>query len=348
MIKNNVHCLIMAGGKGVRFWPKSREKEPKQLLNFFFKETLLEQTINRVNFTNKKNITISTNVEIAEKISKLHDKLIIEPAGRNTAPCIAYACLTLSKKLDDIMVVLPSDQYIKDEENFNETIKKSIAFVTNNDYILSISIKPSYAHTGYGYIEAGEPISDDFFKIKTFKEKPDQNTANTFIEAGNYFWNSGIFVFKISAMLDAVKSFMPDLYTKLQDIVKHNSKDYFDKNYPFITAESIDYGVMEKIKNKACISANFYWDDLGSWESLEKYLNKYRYGTSNTSNVEYLDSNNLFINQYNKNKLTALIGLEDLLVVDTEDVLLIAKKDKSLLVKNIVSNLKNKKMDQYL
>lgn len=348
MNKNTVHCLIMAGGKGLRFWPKSREKKPKQLLNFFFDRSLLEQTINRVSFTDKKNITISTNSDIADDVLKYHDKLIVEPLGRNTAPCIAYACFKISQNLDDVMVVLPSDQYIKEEKKFNDTIKKAIDFASTNDYIVSLSIKPSSPHTGYGYIEAGELIKDDLYQIKTFKEKPDLNTAKAFIEAGNYFWNAGIFVFKISVMLDAVKEFMPDLYDKLSDIVKKDNPDYFKKNYPLLKSESIDYGVMEKVKNKACITANFYWDDLGSWESLEKYLNKYKFGNSNDTNVEFIDSKNLLVNQYNKNKITALIGLEDLLIVDTEDVLLISKKDKASLVKNIVNNLKDKKLDQYL
>lgn len=347
-MENSVKCLIMAGGSGVRFWPKSRIKNPKQLQKFFFTNSLLKETINRVRFTDFKNIVVACSKDIKESVFEIHKNIIIEPAPRNTAPCIAYASLKLQTSVDDIMVVLPSDQYIKETNLFNDIINKAINFASKNDYIVSLGIKPSSAHTGYGYIEAGENINSDILYINNFKEKPNLETANEFLKSGNYFWNAGIFIFKISVFIEALKNHMPTLFNETKLIVDKNDDEFFKNEFPKLKSESVDYGIMEKITNRACILADFYWDDLGSWDSIEKYYDDFENGKTNTKLVSALNSNNIFINQYNKNKLTTVIGLDDIVVVDTKDALLITKKSDSQKIKNLHEKLKAENLNEYL
>jgi len=346
VLKPKTHCLIMAGGKGLRFWPVSREKKPKQLQKLFFDKTLLEQTIDRVSFID--NICISTNKTIANKVKKIHSNIITEPASRNTAPSILYSCFKLQSNIDDIMVVLPSDQYINEKKTFIKTITKALAFVKKQNYIVCIGIKPNSAHTGYGYIKKGKLLEKDLFLIDSFKEKPDLFTAEKYFKSDNYFWNAGIFIFKISTILEAFKNTCSDLYKSVYDIYKKDNYNYFVNNYKKLPSISIDYAVLEKIKNIAFIKASFTWDDLGSFKTLENYHDKYAFGTSNSQLVSNIDSKNIAINQYNKNKLSAFIDIEDLLIVDTKDVLFISKKESVNKVKDLIENLKYKKLKKFL
>jgi len=344
--KPKTHCLIMAGGKGLRFWPMSRDKKPKQLQNLFFNKSLLEKTIERVNFFD--NICVSTNQNIASKVKKIHSNIIIEPASKNTAPSILYSCLKLQTNIDDIMVVLPSDQYIKENKIFRNTIKKAISFVEKYKYILCLGIKPNSAHTGYGYIKKGKHIENDIYLIDSFKEKPDFNTAFKYFNSNDYFWNAGIFIFKISTILDAFKNTCSDLYKDVYNIYIKNNKNYFTENYKKLPSISIDYALLEKIENIAFIKADFSWDDLGSFKSIDKYNLKYDFGHSNNKLVSYLNSKNVSINQYNTNKLTAIIDLDNILIVDTNDVLFVCKKESDNKIKDILAKIKENNLDKFL
>ena len=346
-MKMVIKAVIMAGGKGERFWPLSREKFPKQLLSLTGKKSLLQETVDRLQpLISPQDILVVTRRPLARAIERQLPQLprkniISEPVGRNTAPCIGLAAKMI--KEDAVMVVLPADHIIKPRRKFLDTLKKAVTLAKETENLITIGIKPTYPATGYGYIEAGNKEKQQVFRVKRFVEKPDKKNAERFIKTGRFFWNSGMFVWRKSVILEAIGKYMPSLYQKLQMVSSKN----ISKLYPGLPNVSIDYGIMEKAKNSLLIPADFSWEDLGSWESLDKFLSRDRGKNAIIGRVSMMDTQNCTI--VNKKGLLSAIGVSDLIIVSTEDVTLVFPKGKGQQVKKLVEKLKkDPKLKRYI
>ena len=333
-----VKAVIMAGGKGERFWPLSREKFPKQLLSLIGKKSLLQETVDRLQpLISPQDILVVTRRSLARAIKRQlpqipRKNIISEPVGRNTAPCIGLAAKMI--KEDAVMVVLPADHIIKPRRKFLDTLKKAITLAKKTENLITIGIKPTYPATGYGYIEAGNKEKQQVFRVKRFVEKPDKKKAERFLKTGRFFWNSGMFVWRKSVVLEAIGKYMPSLYQKLQMVSSKN----ISKLYPGLPNVSIDYGIMEKAKNSLLIPADFSWEDLGSWESLDKFLSRDKEKNTIIGRVSTIDSQNCIM--VNRKGLLSAIGVSDLIIVSTEDVTLVFPKGKGQQVKKLVGKLR--------
>ncbi len=354
-----VYGVIMAGGGGTRFWPLSRNKKPKQLLNITGKELMINETIDRISsFIKMEDIFIITNSEqydaMAEAVNGRIDSthILREPMGRNTAPCIGYAAIEILKKYGDgVMCVFPADHYIKDEKTFAKTMEEAINVAENNDDLITVGIQPTYPATGYGYIRFDKNQETSYKKVIEFKEKPDYAVAKSYYESGEYVWNSGMFVWKASVIIQKYKELLPEIYDKLklleEAIGTEQENRAVDEIYPVIPAISVDYGIMEKADNVNVIPAEFGWNDVGSWDSLDCIYEKDEMGNLVLAD-EYINvsSSNCVI--YGKNKLIATVNVDNVIVVDTEDSILICNKDNAQDVKKIVDELKAKNENKYL
>jgi mannose-1-phosphate guanylyltransferase len=359
---SKIFTVIMAGGAGTRFWPKSRLKNPKQFLKLLGKASLLSDTVRRaLMLVQPQRCFVLTHKQYSGQVQEIIPEvpvsnIILEPANRDTAACVGLAAITLSKvDPEGIMVVLPSDHYIGHEKAFIKTLEIAVNYAQHNDYLMTLGIKPFAPKTGYGYIECGEPLAEGngypVYYVKSFTEKPDQVTAMNFIRQGNYLWNSGIFVWKISSILAAISLYLPELYEglkRLETVVGNSGNtEIFEKEYKGLPRVSIDYGVMEKAKNIATVPGDFIWDDVGSWSALEKYLPKdERNNTLNGGKYISVDSRNCIIDS--EAKLIATIGVEDLIIIQSEDVMLVCRKDRDQEVKKLVDNIKKNGWDDYL
>ncbi|ADL68461.1 Mannose-1-phosphate guanylyltransferase [Thermoanaerobacterium thermosaccharolyticum DSM 571] len=348
--------VIMAGGKGERFWPKSRIKMPKQFLKLYGDRTMIQQTVDRLKrLMPIKNIFVVTNIDyaglISDQIPELPtENILIEPMGKNTAACIGLAALHTERlDKDSIMVVVPSDHVIKDEETYLGVLKTAIEKAKSGNNLVTIGIKPLHPETGYGYINfrkiTHEILNNNpVHKVERFVEKPDYDTAVKYVESGNYLWNSGMFIWKTSTILNAIKEYMPQLYSALNVIREHFDSDEIEKvlyeEYSKLESISIDYGIMEKAKNVYVVPGDFGWDDVGSWTSIERLYEKDENGNVIKGNVVSVDTKKCIIT--GSDKLIATLGIEDVIVVDTEDALLICSKDKAQNVKEILKELKEK------
>ena len=346
-MKMVVKAVIMAGGKGERFWPLSREKFPKQLLSLTGKKSLLQETVERIKpLIPPRDILVVTRRPLARAIERQlprvpRKNIISEPVGRNTAPCIGLAAKMI--KEDAIMVVLPADHIITPRGKFLDTLKKAVTLAKETGNLITIGIKPTYPATGYGYIEAGKREKRQVFKVKRFVEKPDKKKAERFLKSGRFFWNSGMFVWKKSVILEAMRKYMPFLYQKLQMISSKN----ISKLYPGLPNVSIDYGIMEKANNCLVIPADFSWEDLGSWESLDGFLSRDRKKNAVMGRVLLMDTQNCTV--VNKKGLLSAIGVSDLIIVSTDDVTLVFPKGKGQQVKKLVEKLKkDPKLKKYI
>jgi mannose-1-phosphate guanylyltransferase len=353
MKKNSPSCIIMAGGKGTRFWPLSRSKKPKQLLPLINKKSLLENTIDRIkNIFKTKDIHVVTGQDISPFVKKAlssykNINIVKEPLGRNTAPCIGYMAFKLSyyKGPDNIMLIMPADHLISNNKKFKKLIELGIKTASKEDKLVTIGVKPRSPHTGYGYIEKLSKLknnSDKIFSVKKFHEKPNLAKAKKYYSSTNHLWNSGIFIVKAGLIKQGIKEHMPKLYSGLNDISKSFGKkdelSKFNKLFPKLPAESIDYGLIEKLDQILTIESDIDWNDIGSWGSL----------SSNTNNVIAMSSKNNIIHSAKNEKLIVTIGINELIIVDTPDVLFISKKEDDQKVKQIVEILKKKKMKAYL
>lgn len=357
----NVHAVIMAGGVGARFWPLSRESSPKQMLKIVGQDTMLRQTIKRLHgFVPQENISIVTsekqafdlNLHIEElKKAKGHLNIIAEPFGKNTAPAIGLAAIYLKKaEPGAIMIVLPADHSIRNGKEFIQALKKAIA-CAHDGFLVAIGIKPSRPETGYGYIKAeGVGAWARARKAKRFIEKPDAKTAQKYLKDGNYLWNSGIFAWKVSAILEEIKKYMPNLYSGLLKIEKSigakNEKKIINQVYSEIEGQSIDYGVLEKSRNVAVVPADMGWSDVGSWAALDEVIPVDANGSIIKGNVVDIESKDSIV--FGGERLVATIGLKDMIVVDTADATLVCPKDKAQDVKKIVDELKKHGREEYL
>jgi mannose-1-phosphate guanylyltransferase len=351
-------AIIMAGGVGSRFWPRSKKKTPKQLLRIFGENTMIQNTVARMSeLVPRENILIVTNdLQKPGVIEQLPDipveNIIVEPFGRNTAACIGLASIIVQQREPDaVTFILPADHIITETENFVDTLKTAASFANENPALVTIGIVPTQPETGYGYIQIDEDSGkNNVFKVLTFAEKPNYATAVNFVKSGDFFWNSGMFIWKIKTILDEIKIHMPDLYEGLIQIGDQiNSSDFtniLSNVYGKLRSISIDYGIMEKSEKVFLVKGKFNWSDVGSWEAVYQLNEKDQEGNvkvGNTYTDMVLDS---YI--YSPDKFTAVIGLDNLIVINTENALLICRRDKSQDVKNIIDYLKLNKLKDHL
>lgn len=333
--------IILCGGNGTRLWPISRKLMPKQFIRLFEDKSLFQLTVSRNATICKSQFIVSNNEQFflasdqLEELNVFKTNYLIEPVGRNTAPAIALACLKL--EYDDIVLVTPSDHIIKNEEEYLKCIQKAKEFALK-DNLVTFGIKPNYAETGYGYIQAKG------FDVKSFKEKPNKKTAQEYIDDGNYYWNSGIFCFKAGVFLDELKLHSPKIYEASTLAFENAYKDsdqinITHENMLAIPEDSIDYAVMEKSSKVKVIPSDINWNDLGSFESLDAEFEKDKNNNSITENSIFVDSTNNFLLSNEKRKVVT-IDVDDLVIIDTADALLISKKGSSQKVKKVVSQLK--------
>jgi len=357
----NLYTLIMAGGSGTRFWPRSKTAKPKQYLNIFGEDSLLQSTIKRfATFTETDNIYIvsgKTQAEVLERQTPMLPKqnLIYEPVGKNTLPCIGLAAMYAEKENPDgIMVVSPSDHLIENDELFRDTVLAAVKIANERNGIVTIGITPSYPATGYGYVKTAENITGSEkisqFKVERFVEKPNEKTASEYIKQGGFYWNSGLFVFKISVFLDAVKQFAPDLYGDLRKIQSELGNPSFEQTldtvYRAVESISVDYGIMEHAKNIYLVEGNFVWNDLGSWESVYLTGKKDENGNVGSGETILMDTKNSYV--HSDKGLIAVIGLDDVVVVQDGDTILVCKRERAEDVKNVVDQLKAENKNHYL
>jgi mannose-1-phosphate guanylyltransferase len=353
----------MAGGIGSRFWPMSRNNFPKQFIDILGTgKTLIRKTYDRfAALCPPENIYIVTNESylphVFKQIPELgKDQVLAEPQRRNTSPCVAYAAAKIfSVNPDANLVVAPSDHIIENEKNFQNAIIHGLDFTKDNDVLLTIGIKPSRPDTGYGYIQFKEDETDEEFKIrkvKTFTEKPNLEMAKFFLKSGEFLWNAGIFLWNVKSILKSFEELMPDMHTLFMDGKEvYNTPgeaDYVRKAYALCKNISIDYGIMEKARNVYVLSAEFGWSDLGTWKSLYEHLPHDKQGNAIVGPHVMVDNTSNCIINMTKDKLAVIQGLENFIVVETENVLLICPKDDEQQVRNLVNDVKIKKGEKYV
>lgn len=336
--------IILCGGSGTRLWPISRSLMPKQFVKLFKNKSLFQLTIERNRDICKEQFIVTNTqqyflaIDQLEEIQSHTNNFLLEPFGKNTAPAIAMACFALDP--NEIILATPSDHLVKNINSYKKLASKAKK-LAKLDYLVTIGVAAKYPETGYGYIEAnGEDV-------KAFHEKPDRETAKKYIEAGNFYWNSGIFCFKAGVLLEELKKYAPEIY-KTSKIAYENSKKgtiirISHNDMATIPEESIDYAVMEKSNRIKVVSDNFEWSDLGSFDALTEEFPKDTQGNTINKNLIAIDSKDNFV--YGESRLISLIGINDLIIVDTPDALLISKKGDSQKIKEIVKELKGRDSD---
>lgn len=353
-----IYGVIMAGGSGTRFWPLSRKATPKQLLNLSGNGLMINETINRMtSFIQREDIFIVTNEKQAEKMRELvesgikMDHILSEPAARNTSACIGYAAMEIIKKYGDgVMCIFPSDHYIKDEECFSQILKDAIKVAENSKKLVTIGITPTFPSTGYGYIKFDKTQSGNVKMVEKFVEKPNYENAVNYLNSGDYLWNSGMFVWKASTILNAFRRFLPKVYNEIEKIGESmntsNEKEVITKIYPSIPSISIDYGIMEHSDDVVVLEGDFGWNDVGSWDMLGALYDTDENGNIVKGNVINLDTTNCI--SYSNKRLVATIGIDNAIIVETDDVVLVCNKEKAQDVKRIVDILKSQGKEEYL
>lgn len=359
MSKN--YCLIMAGGSGTRFWPRSRVAKPKQYLSLFGDQSLIQESAQRfANFIPEDCIYVvsaKSQKEVLESQTTNLPKqnMIYEPVGKNTLPAIGLAALFIAEKdPDGILIVSPSDHLIQNDELFRQTIESAVLIADKKDGIVTIGITPKFPATGYGYVQTageiqiGQTIKS--FAVNKFVEKPNVEMATSYLKDGGFFWNSGIFIFKVSVFLESVQKYAPELYADLIRIKEHIGADTYeeavDRIYNEVKSISIDYGILEKASNVFLVQGDFVWNDLGSWEEVYKYDKKDENQNAQVGEVVFLDSKSSYV--YAPNSLVAVVGLDDVIVVQEGDTILVCKRDRAEDIKAVVGEITKRKLDQYL
>ncbi|MET0759923.1 MAG: mannose-1-phosphate guanylyltransferase [Flavobacterium sp.] len=350
-MNKNYYAILMAGGVGSRFWPVSTTEFPKQFHDMLGSgETLIQKTFSRLSkLIPAENILILTNEKyndlVLEQLPMVKQKqVLLEPAMRNTAPCILYASLKIKKKNPEaMMVVAPSDHWIEDEDTFIENLKQSFDFCAKENALMTLGIQPTFPNTGYGYIEFDKLDENPIKRVSHFREKPDYATAKEFIESGNFLWNGGIFIWSVKAIIEAFEKFQPQMYALfLKGFESYNTNtevDFINDNYALTENISIDYAVMEKADNVYVLPATFDWNDLGTWGSLHEKLPKDDYNNAVVNATVILENASNNIIRTEGTKLIVIDGLNDYIIVDKDDVLLIYPKNKEQEIKSIVSKI---------
>jgi len=355
-----VFAVIMAGGQGTRFWPRSRRSKPKQLLEIVGKRTMIKKTIDRLSpLISEESIYAVINMlhleETKEQTGLPEENIIVEPVGRNTAPCVGLAALHIERKdPEGIMIVLPADHHIEAEESFLETVLAAKEVASKDGYLVTLGIRPKSPSIGFGYIEKGELLgqvgSKEFFKVERFTEKPDMETARRFLSQGGFFWNSGMFIWKVSTILEEIRTHLPSLHSGLMEVREvigtDQEREMVSRVYSNIEGVSIDYGIMEKSDIAVVIPSDFGWNDVGTWASLDEVQSRDEHGNVLKGKCLAVETRDTVVE--GRDKLIVALGLERMIIVDTEDAILIADKDSSQDVKKIVKMLEEEGLDEYL
>jgi len=350
-----MHCVILAGGSGTRFWPYSRKDNPKQLLNIVGDKTMLQITIDRLRkLKSTSEIYIITKQELYESILKSikhikAENIIIEPSAKNTAPAIALVAQKIfMNNKNAVMGVFPADHLIVGHNHFEKSLDSAFSLVKKEQILVTIGIKPSYPSTAYGYIQYKPWTKNkNGYHVKTFAEKPHETLAKRFIKSGDFLWNAGIFVWGVKSLLLSLEKHMPDLHDAIKKIgLRIEKSDSFDDIWESILPESIDYGLMEKANNIFVIPAEFEWNDLGSWDALYDMFSKKENDNVIRGLGTVLKGKNNFIQS--KDRFTAVIGIDDVVVVNTDDATLIVPRNKVEKVKDLVAWLDKKNHKELL
>lgn len=342
--------VIMAGGGGTRFWPLSRKTRPKQLLNLSGKDLMINETLERLlKVTERENVYIVTN---KDQVTAMKDavngripfeNILSEPAARNTSACIGYSAAKILKtRGDGVMIVTPSDAYVKDEEEYAKVLVQA-AKAAENGGIVTIGIKPTFPSTGYGYIKY-EKSTEVVKRADRFIEKPDCVTAERYLSEGGYAWNSGIFIWKASVVRDKIKRYLPDIYSDIVKIAEFigtdKEREILNEVYPSIRSISIDYGVMEKSDDIKVIEGDFGWDDVGSFDMLNVLNKADERGNISIGDAVIIDSENSTV--YAEYRTVAVLGIDDIVVAETKDAVLVCPKSRAQDVKKIVEELNSR------
>jgi len=357
----DIRAVIMAGGVGTRFWPLSRKKRPKQFLPIISDNTMIEETVNRLlPRVSSSNIYTIANPEQTQVIKRRftnlpEENLLIEPQGKNTAPSLILATAKIYlQNPQSVVAALPADHLIRDSALFLKKLEAGAAAAAEGEHLVTFGIPPDYPATGYGYINfslkpPSEILGENFYPVEKFKEKPDYEQAKEFLRAGNYFWNSGMFIWRAEVFARKLELYAPVMFSywnKVLEALKNNNEAQIQKIFDVIPSISIDYALMENAKGVLMCEGNFGWSDVGAWSALADIWDKDESGNALRGENIIIDSENCLL--YNPNKITALVGVKDLIVVDSEDALLICRKDQDQKVKDIVENIKKKGKSEYL
>ncbi len=357
---NNRYCVIMCGGVGSRFWPFSKAAMPKQFIDFFGTgRSLLQTAFDRMQgIVPTENIILLTNELyeplIKEQLPQVNQhQILLEPARRNTAPCIAWAANHIKAINPNAkMMVAPSDHLIINVERFRESVIKAFDFIENRDALVTMGIKPSRPETGYGYIQVGDHVEGDFSAVKTFTEKPNEDLARVFLESGEFFWNSGMFFWSADSILKALTTYAPEVNAVFEQGQEYfgtqQEREFINANFAACPSISIDFAVMEKAPNVYVETVDFGWNDLGTWRSLYDHSPKNKDGnvTQNCKALMYNSHNNIVA--IKGDKIIVASGLEGYIVADVDDALLIVPLEEEQKIKQYVNDLKSKFGDKYL
>ncbi|WP_299125680.1 mannose-1-phosphate guanylyltransferase [uncultured Winogradskyella sp.] len=359
MKNKNYYAILMAGGVGSRFWPVSTQDFPKQFHDMLGTgHTLIQKTFNRLaQLIPEENIFILTNERYNDLVmeqlpSVTKRQVVLEPAMRNTAPCILYASLKIQKENENaVMIVAPSDHWIEDEQAFSDNVKQSFNFCSENDTLMTLGITPTFPNTGYGYIEFDAVSSQGIAHVSQFREKPDYETAKSFISQGNFLWNAGIFMWSAKSVIAAFKNNQPELFELFENGYNvYNTEfedDFIRDNYAKAENISVDYAIMEKSKNVYVIPATFDWNDLGTWGSLYDKLDKDENNNAIVNSKVLLEDASGNMIRSKANKIVVVDGLKDYIIVDKDEVLVIFPKAKEQDIKKVLQNVKANFGEEY-
>ena len=357
-----LHAVIMAGGSGTRFWPQSRRTMPKQLLRFASERTMIQSTAGRCTpWIPHEHMWVVTNQSQADETRRQlpeipSQNILIEPCARNTAPCIGLAAIQLlHRDPEATMLVMPADHVIRTDEDFQRAATRAVEIVDGNpESFVLFGVRPTQPSTGFGYIERGEPLSRSAtgaYHVTSFREKPDRDTAQQYLDSGNFDWNCGIFVWRASRILDALAEFEPDLYQRLLRLSEQIGDDEFPNalaiEFPQMKSISIDYAVLERASQVSVLEATFAWDDVGSWQSLTRLRGSD--ADDNTIDGPFcgVDTKGCIVRSTDDH-LIATIGLEDCIVVHTADATLVARKDDENAIRKLIAAIEEQGYDRFL
>lgn len=357
-----LHALIMAGGSGTRFWPSSTKKRPKQFLEIFGDRTMLQQTFDRIEpIIPAKRVWVITNEDYVDLVRKQlpgvpFSNIVGEPIARNTAPCVALAAALISRKdPDGTMVVLPADHHITQPDRFRSILATASSKAGKEDALVTIGIKPTRPETGYGYIESlpakkESPNAPPVLEVRQFREKPDEETARSFLEAGHFLWNSGMFSWRTDTIIDRFNQHLPEVYRQIEVFLESEGTDddirTFYEGCPSI---SIDFGIMEKSSNVYVVPGSFGWNDVGSWRAVYDLREKDKMGNVREASCLQLHKAKNNLVKSGSEKIFALVGVENLAIVETDKAFLVCNLDEAQGVKQIVEQLRaNDELNEFL
>ena len=358
-MNKNYYAVLMAGGVGSRFWPISTSAYPKQFHDMLGTgKTLIQKTFERLNkFVPTENILILTNERyndlVLEQLPAVkQEQVVLEPAMRNTAPCILYAALKIKKmNPNGVMIVAPSDHWIEDEQAFADDVTACFQKCKKEDVLCTLGIKPTFPNTGFGYIEYNKTDDNQIKKVNQFREKPDYETAKDFLAQGNFLWNGGIFMWSVKTIVEAFEKYQPEQYQLFESGFEHYNTDgeaaFIAVNYPKAENISIDYAILENSKAIYVLAATFDWNDLGTWGSLFDKLNKDEDGNAVVNAKVLSDEASGNMIRSEKDKIVVVDGLKDYIIVDKKEVLLIYPKSKEQDIKKVLTKVKDKFGSEY-